>query len=414
MPLKYIHKELGIAPPPQTVNEFLLSLGLSRHVVGNSVQGRELVAYSLNITDNDESSTICQDELPTILFLSLVHGNEPMGLVALLTAAEMLTRPSSQDSSSVRGTSRHRRRLSARIVFFPIVNIDAYTLNLQHGKGCRRTNLREVCPYTKQQDQVSDCPSLTDDGVDLNRNYPIDWVNDTSSNDRSICSYEYGGPSPFSEPETRAVRAIVHNWNVSAAMSFHSRRDSEGPPLLIHPYTSDRHFSEMPQDQQSRYRAWSQVLSTPLTSSRQLPPSYVTGTAEEAIHYTAGGSTIDWMQSRNMTSFAVEVLPPCESRWCHANVPLVWETARRDGVTAWRFVELVVTGKVDLEKERQRLGMEEDGSSFGWFLRAELPVFLLCCILWSSSRRIVSLWRQIRPKEKQVSVEMQSLVVAAT
>lgn len=47
-------------------------------------------------------------------------------------------------------------------------------------------------------------------GVDLNRNYP--WAfgehDDVGSSD-DPCSDVYGGPYPFSEPETQAIRNII-------------------------------------------------------------------------------------------------------------------------------------------------------------------------------------------------------------
>ena len=56
-------------------------------------------------------------------------------------------------------------------------------------------------------------------GVDLNRNFPIGYVSGTKPE-----SNVYGGPSPFSEPETRALRDFVesHN-NITIALDYHSQ-----------------------------------------------------------------------------------------------------------------------------------------------------------------------------------------------
>ncbi|MFH1923776.1 MAG: M14 family metallopeptidase [Planctomycetota bacterium] len=61
-------------------------------------------------------------------------------------------------------------------------------------------------------------------GVDLNRNYPVDWETvdytyglDTSDPD----SMTYRGPAPASEPETRAVMEFLCANSVEAVYSFH-------------------------------------------------------------------------------------------------------------------------------------------------------------------------------------------------
>ena len=70
---------------------------------------------------------------------------------------------------------------------------------------------------------------ITSYGVNLNRNYGYDWilyylfpfrfhltVNALDS------SFNYRGPRPFSENETRAVKSFVENHDIGIALSFHS------------------------------------------------------------------------------------------------------------------------------------------------------------------------------------------------
>jgi hypothetical protein len=95
-------QNLGVKPSPREVDEWLLELGLSRSVIGKTVQGRDLVLmYELKSSDVVDK--------PTVLFLSLSHGNEPMGLLSLLMTVEMMA------TSAVRG-----RQHPARLVLFPI------------------------------------------------------------------------------------------------------------------------------------------------------------------------------------------------------------------------------------------------------------------------------------------------------
>ena len=56
-------------------------------------------------------------------------------------------------------------------------------------------------------------------GVDLNRNFPIGFVKSTSTT-----SNIYGGPEPFSEPETCALRDFVESHpNICIALDYHSQ-----------------------------------------------------------------------------------------------------------------------------------------------------------------------------------------------
>jgi hypothetical protein len=64
-------------------------------------------------------------------------------------------------------------------------------------------------------------------GVDLNRNYPVNWTQAVSDPSSPV----YRGPAPFSEPETQALRDLVLGHNFTHALSFHS-----GLELIIYPW----------------------------------------------------------------------------------------------------------------------------------------------------------------------------------
>ena len=56
-------------------------------------------------------------------------------------------------------------------------------------------------------------------GVDLNRNFSIGYQKSTQTN-----SNVYGGPKPFSEPETRAIKEFVDtHTNITIALDYHSQ-----------------------------------------------------------------------------------------------------------------------------------------------------------------------------------------------
>ena len=58
-------------------------------------------------------------------------------------------------------------------------------------------------------------------GVDLNRNYPIGFK-DACGGDADRGSETYRGPQPFSEPETQTMRAFQQDKKFAKLLDFHS------------------------------------------------------------------------------------------------------------------------------------------------------------------------------------------------
>lgn len=379
---------LGAAPTVEAVNAWLLDLGWNRSVIGTSVEGRDLAAYSYEyryhyddfsscsssyddnhdpaqekLERNDGAATaqhqqntttpegVAATTTTTVLFMSLTHANEPVGLTSLLATVDLLSSSSTTTSSKKdAGSSSDDPARAVRIVAIPFVNVDAYARNVEAGFGDRRTNLGNCSgggggggnPLPLRGAVV---------GVDLNRNFANDWYDDDSSSTTPLRygsqsppqrqaggqgsreKYECGGcHRPFSEPETRAVRRAVKNFSVTHAMSFHSMRNELRPRLLIHPFTTDRPMTEMPAGRSRRYRSWSRTMNE--------GNSYATGTAKEAIGYTAVGSSIDWMDSLGIYAFVLEAVPPCRGHWCTDDIRGVGDEGRLNARTALRFVQL--------------------------------------------------------------------------
>lgn len=130
-----------LVPPPAS------GAVLATQVIGISVQGRQIKAYRIG----DQSAAV------KAVFIGGIHGNEAQPSKILLN---LMSGP------TVRG---------AAIWVIPRMNPDGVVHQ-------RRTNAR---------------------GVDLNRNFPVDWV-------RQPAPY-YSGPGPASEPETRAVLRFLRS-----------------------------------------------------------------------------------------------------------------------------------------------------------------------------------------------------------
>lgn len=129
-------------------------------VIGRSVEGRRIVARRIGDPRAPRK----------VLVVGAIHGEEPAG-TAVIAALR-------RDGLAPAGTE---------LWLIRTVNPDG----LRRG---RRTNVR---------------------GVDLNRNFARGWR--ASARGRA----DHGGPRPFSEPETRAVRALVERLRPRVTVWLH-------------------------------------------------------------------------------------------------------------------------------------------------------------------------------------------------
>ena len=132
---------------------------LARTVIGTSVQGRDIVAYHLGEPE--------RPRVKTVVLLAAMHGNEAA--------------PSQILRALVKG--------------LPVIGLDLWVVPTYNPDG--------VAAGTRKNAH----------GVDLNRNFPYEWVDLDGS-------YE-SGPKPASEPETKAVMAFLDRVDPAAILSFH-------------------------------------------------------------------------------------------------------------------------------------------------------------------------------------------------
>jgi murein peptide amidase A len=131
---------------------------VGKQVIGRSVGGRPIVAYHLGEQ---------RKGVPTVVLISTMHGNE----------------------------GAPRQILRALVDGQPVRDLDLWVVPTYNPDGLAAGTRRNA------------------NGVDLNRNYPYDWV-DLDGN------YE-SGSRPASEPETRAMMAFLREVRPDHVLSFH-------------------------------------------------------------------------------------------------------------------------------------------------------------------------------------------------
>lgn len=165
---------------------------------GKSHQNRDLLG--LKISDNPGQ----KENEPACFFNGATHAREPMGTHACVMFALKLLSEYGRDSVSTWLVDNRE------IYIIPVMNPDGYVYNSDSGGASSnwRKNRRVIqSPYV---------------GVDLNRNYGFKWGYDNSGSSNSPSAETYRGPSRFSEPETRAIRALWDSYKFRTCMDFHT------------------------------------------------------------------------------------------------------------------------------------------------------------------------------------------------
>lgn len=106
----------------------------------------------------------------------------------------------------------------------PVMNPDGYVYSRQYNRLWRKTRSKNG----------GECR-----GVDLNRNFDISWNGRGSS--ANTCSDIYRGPTPFSEPESKAVANFLKNVKdrLASYLTFHSYGQ-----LLVYPWAYKRGYAD--------------------------------------------------------------------------------------------------------------------------------------------------------------------------
>merc|ERR1719163_1234756 len=89
--------------------------------------------------------------------------------------------------------------------FVPIVNVDGAAFVEDHWN-----DEHKILNKRKNMNPANEGTCDTENsGVDLNRNYGVDWEAENISNHTEICGDFWPGNKPFSEPEARAMRDYI-------------------------------------------------------------------------------------------------------------------------------------------------------------------------------------------------------------
>jgi carboxypeptidase T len=129
--------------------------------------------------------------------------------------------------------------------------------------------------------------SAQEAGVDLNRNYGVDWqlTQELYKSASDPCFEFYPGKEPFSEPESRAIRDFLASHDdIKFVINFHSNGNS-----FIWPFNG-----RTPNDIEKRAPGVLPIMKD-IVANANFPPDLVSGNSGETIQQKVGGDTDDYI-----------------------------------------------------------------------------------------------------------------------
>jgi hypothetical protein len=219
-----------------------------------------------------------QPNEPEVLYIGLQHAREAIGGSSMIFFMQYLCENYATDT-------RIRDLVDNREIFIiPCMNPDGWEYNRNNGGAGAgwRKNRRNNAGSSW--------------GVDLNRNWSVDWSNCSAPivGSPSSCGTNdpfddtYYGPSAFSEPETRAIRDFTYTRNFVAMIDQHAY----GPYYSLPFGRPSLASNNMNADDHKYYTYVSAAMGT-YNGMRS-------GNSPQALGYEVAGGVKDWMLKGNI------------------------------------------------------------------------------------------------------------------
>ena len=180
--------------------------------IGRSREGRPILA--LLITKGGDASA----DRPAVLLDAAHHGGELMSTEIVLDAIQQLVEGYGRDTDLSRFVD------GAAIWCVPLVNMDGNHRYVHETRDYDRKNARDIDDNGRMDGW---------DGVDLYRQYPVQWGGLGEIGSRSWpFHYRYRGPEAASEPEIQAMMRLAERERFAASIDFHTAATK-----ILVPYT---------------------------------------------------------------------------------------------------------------------------------------------------------------------------------
>jgi carboxypeptidase T len=240
--------------------------------LGKSHENRDI--WCIKISDQ-----VATDQLnePEVLFIGVQHAREAIGGSSMMFFMQYLCENYAMNTN-VKDLVDNRE-----IFIIPCMNPDGWEYNRNNGgagSGWRKNRRNNGGSF----------------GVDLNRNWGIDWGNcgrpiigdPTSCGSNDPTDDTYYGTAPFSEPETRAIRDFTYAHHLVAMIDQHSY----GPYYSLPFGRPSLPTNTMPEADDRFY--------TYVSSAMGNYNGMRAGNSPQALGYEVAGGVKDWMLKGNI------------------------------------------------------------------------------------------------------------------
>jgi len=181
-----------------------------------------------------------------------------------------------------------------RYLVIPFINVDgSYVIYEQYMKTGELILKRKNNDLRFEKESNLTCP-LWAQGVDINRNYGVHFGNNDTP-----CGEAYPGPHAFSEPETKAMRALLTNLqdDIKFVYNFHAYG-----PMYIWPYNGEKENTLHEQNPEA------ELIFNEIWDEATFPASTLRGNAIKTVGYISNGEGNDYiMKTFNIPSVSPEL-----------------------------------------------------------------------------------------------------------
>ena len=178
--------------------------------VGKSVLGRKIPVLCLGKPGG------------AVLFVGATHGSEWLTSLVLLRFFDELC-TAVEKGEKFFGTSPGIAVAKRGIAVIPVLNPDGVEINLM-GEKAAFSSAKQIERLSKGDYKSWNANAK---GVDINHNFGAGWEilrkEERKNGIFGPSPRQYGGPRPFSEPETRAVCGFCSTFDIKRLWSFHSQ-----------------------------------------------------------------------------------------------------------------------------------------------------------------------------------------------
>jgi hypothetical protein len=241
--------------------------------------------WALKLSDNVNM----EEDEPAIFYMATHHAREPISLEVNFYILNHLVSNYGSDPVITEYVN------NTQIWFAPLVNPNGHRVVTDEDDLWWRKNIRDN--NENNQFDLNSSP----DGVDPNRNYGWEWGGQGTSND--IYDILYHGPSPFSEPETQAMKSLIESHHFVAGITYHSYSE-----LVLFPFGYANNMTAPDHDALEEL-AIDMAVTIPASGGGTYTPQ------ESWQLYAASGVTDDWVYGEHgVFSYTIELgtvfIPP--------------------------------------------------------------------------------------------------------